>query len=383
MMKQMLHVTGMSRSGTTLLQKMLDAHPKISVLPQPFPLVYRKVKQDFYSEMGIASSPYVLQDLFDETRYSRQEFSGFLGSYSISEEDLTHVFDRMRDWSGQQVKPDSLEFLRGATNETGFEKIVAALLNGLNKELGAEIIGSKEILTEEFVDHLLKKGFKVIHIYRDPRDVITSINFGKGTHYVGDRRPTLFHLRNWRKSIAIRNTFINHANFWSVSYESLAGDHETSLAGICQFLDVDGFSDPREFGSKIPDSEGGGQWEGNSSQGSKSGVSTSSIGNYVGLLSKEMIRYIEHVCFPELHLLHYQTSIDHFEPEFDFASFREPFAIDPESSGLDSSFSSSAEQQALERKRLQLLKQESVSDSDAERYFYSLANWQSLRSALG
>jgi Sulfotransferase family len=47
-----LFVTGMQRSGTTLLEKLLHAHPELSVLSQPFPLLFVEVKRAFLESIG-------------------------------------------------------------------------------------------------------------------------------------------------------------------------------------------------------------------------------------------------------------------------------------------------------------------------------------------
>ena len=59
------------------------------------------------------------------------------------------------------------------------------------------MIGSKEIFCEEYIPYFLSNGVKVILLIRDPRDIITSLNFGKGADFTGEIRPTLFNIRNW------------------------------------------------------------------------------------------------------------------------------------------------------------------------------------------
>jgi hypothetical protein len=379
-MKKSLFVTGMSRSGTTLLQKMLDAHPTMEILPQPFPFVFRQVKKDFFEFKGISPSRYVLHDLFNETRYSSMEFADFIKDYSMSQPKLRDVFDEMKDWSGQQVKPKNLEFLTRTSQGTGFEKIYAGLLQGMKSSNKAGIIGSKEILTEEFVGYMLSKQVKVILIYRDPRDVLTSINFGKGTHYVGDYRPTLFHLRNWRKSVAIRNTFLSNPNFLSFSYEKLTNDHDSVLEEVCRFLEIDNFPDSGLFGSKIPVVDG--QWQGNSSQDSKSGVNESSVGRYRQLLPTDMIRYTEYICYPEMKSLGYSIDEEILDQNYNPSSFKEPFEIDSELSDIASDFSMSDSQLGLEKERFRLLSQLDSTQEEIERFFYSIENYATLSQSL-
>ncbi len=66
-------ITGMSRSGTTLLEKLLDSHQELKVLSQPLPLFYRYLKQQFFLKIDYPETHYVLNDLFIEERYSIED----------------------------------------------------------------------------------------------------------------------------------------------------------------------------------------------------------------------------------------------------------------------------------------------------------------------
>ena len=68
-----LFVTGAQRSGTTLLEKVLASQPGISMLSQPFPLLFVEVKRAFLRSLG-NDDPYPLGHLFRERRYTRGAF---------------------------------------------------------------------------------------------------------------------------------------------------------------------------------------------------------------------------------------------------------------------------------------------------------------------
>ena len=72
-----LLVTGMGRSGTTLLDKLLTSHADIDVLSQPFPLVFVDTKKQFLAEKRV-DKYFVLNDDLVNRDYSQDEFNAYL-----------------------------------------------------------------------------------------------------------------------------------------------------------------------------------------------------------------------------------------------------------------------------------------------------------------
>ena len=60
-MRSDFFITGMGRSGTTLLEKLLCNHKDLSVLSQPLPLVFIDLKKRFLETLGIKKY-FVLND---------------------------------------------------------------------------------------------------------------------------------------------------------------------------------------------------------------------------------------------------------------------------------------------------------------------------------
>lgn len=363
-------ITGTSRSGTTLVDKLLDSHPSTRALSQPIPKVYRAFKSEFFNSLGVSDVTYVLNDLFDERRYTAKDFLSFLMRFRMSHSEMATTLDSMQGWSGQYTKLNKDALLENYRPQTLIE-FYSHMLEVYQSQSGIQAIGTKETLVEEFVEYYLQSGVKIILVVRDPRDVITSLNIGKGTEYGGTHRPTLFHIRNWRKSIAVANTFNDHKGFMMLKYEDLI-DHQTkTLQRITDFLSIDPFK-PNHFENGIKRSDGG-YWEGNSSSDKHTGINSKNKGKYRKHLDPNTISYIEYLCAPELKMLDYEFDFELKEPE----SFKEPFEIGE--CQLDPKMSGSSFELDKERLRLSLLKESTIPLNETLAQFYSERNFQQLK----
>lgn len=294
---QQLFITGLYRSGTTLLEKLLHNHPQVGIASQPFPNFFFHAKRNFFKKKQI-ERPLPLGHLFLEKDYELSEFHHFLNNYKLTQQDVDAFFSNVANANNnlvveilahkKEVKPDL------------FKNVYNNLLHLIASILKKETIytGVKEILCEEYIPYFLRNGQKCVLIIRDPRDVITSLNFGKGNNYGGSPRPVLFSLRNWRKSVAFAVAFEKHPNFAWFRYEDLVTDTQGQLAKISHFLNVSPY--PEHFLESGLKDQKGNTWGGNSSFGTYSGISSQSLHKFKQKLPEATIRYIETVCRPEL-----------------------------------------------------------------------------------
>lgn len=107
--------------------------------------------------------------------------------------------------------PELLQFCQHITITPGtfyqvYKQLLSTLANYFN-EHNLSYVGTKESFCEEFVPFFLGKQNKVIVIIRDPRAVVTSLNFGQATKYTGKARPVLYIIRQWRKSVNLLSWF--------------------------------------------------------------------------------------------------------------------------------------------------------------------------------
>ncbi|MDP5255397.1 MULTISPECIES: sulfotransferase [unclassified Vibrio] len=271
-----LFLTGMMRSGTTLLQKSLDQHPELNVSYQNKTSLFLNEVKSFHENLGI-------------NKYH------LLSHYSPNEH---YNLENITKWLNKNNFLDSLK-------TSDFDK-----KNGL-----------KEVLAEEFLPYLTEKNIKCINIIRDPRDVLSSMSFGNGFEHTGLERPILFDLKNWRKSVLISQYLKDNKNLLTIKMEDLLLDPKDSLEKIYSFLDIEKL--PFEILIKKLNEQ---EWKSNSSFGQKKAFDSSVIGNYKKVLPIKVREYVEAICFKEMEAMEYKTSkLD--SKEKIILEFTEPFEI--------------------------------------------------------
>ncbi|MCG9970434.1 sulfotransferase domain-containing protein [Christiangramia crocea] len=366
-------ITGMARSGTTLVEKVLNEHPEIMALSQPIPKIYSLFKKEFLLSLNCKDIQYPLNNLFNETRYTRQDFLQFLSNQSIGRNKIFSVLKEMEGWTGQKTDLRESEFLKRKFSEFKLQKIYKDLISHFSLSSQVAAAGSKEIIIEEFTEFFLNHNCKIIIVVRDPRDVFTSINVGKGSEYAGHVRPTLFHLRNWRKSVAIVNTFKDHPNFFFLRYEDFIQDTGICLGKLTNFLGVSDFE--RDIWNETIKDKDGKEWTGNSSTGKHRGINSSNTGKYLDHLNETTINYIEYICGPEMKALGYKNTVNEDFPVL----FQEPFKVVEQN--LDQNMSTNPKELGLEKMRRNFLLEEHPSKENIQMFFFSKENFNVLKES--
>ena len=233
----------MQRSGTTLLGKLLDNHGRLSLLSQPFPLLFVEIKRRFLRHLGAADTPYPLGDLFLEDRYREENLRTFLADLNLSRSDLHQLCD-CTGYSGQYTRfsAERLNEALGRVEPGNAALVLAQLYRWLAAQDEADWFGGKETLWEEFLPFLLDNGFAAILVLRDPRDVLASLNHGRGADYAGRVKPTLFNVRNWRKSVAYALHLEQQPRFLWLRYEDLVHRPDECLGRITALPRADRWS---------------------------------------------------------------------------------------------------------------------------------------------
>jgi hypothetical protein len=317
----------MQRAGTTLLEKLLAGHSQVSLLSQPFPYLFLHVKRDFYRSLGVEPPPYPLGPLFREA-YEPDEFARFLASYTVEHADIEAAFSAMEGYSGQYTRFEAqrLRATLRSLSKGDLAGTVAQLYRLLARDPRALWCGGKETLCEEFAPFLLDRGIRVVVILRDPRDVLASLNHGRGERFAGKLKPTLFNLRNWRKSVAFALHLQHHPGFHWLRYEDLVAKPRTTLGRIARFLAIEPFPAAATTG-RIRDEQGR-SWRGNSSYGEVEGITVASVGRYRDVLPDEVQAFVEAACFHELAHLGYPCERSRSELQHHLRSFREPYPME-------------------------------------------------------
>jgi hypothetical protein len=321
-------VTGMQRSGTTLLDKLLARHPQVSFLSQAFPFLFLEAKRRFLQRLGEESSTYPLGPLFLESRYASEDLTRFLVGERFDSADLRKIFQEMQTFSGQYTRfsPEKIEEVLTGLQPGDLHFVLAQLYRTLGPRRRAELFGGKEILCEEFLPYLLTAGSRAAIILRDPRDVLASLNHGDGQRYGGRLKPTLFNVRNWRKSVAFAIHLRQRPGFASVRYEDLVADPLSGLDRIAQSWGLAPFPED-QLADGLRD-QNGKPWRGNSSHGNRPGVSTASVGIYKKVLPPRVVPFLEAACYPELVHLGYPVSLRWEEVPEVLRSFEDPYPVE-------------------------------------------------------
>jgi hypothetical protein len=338
------------RSGTTLVQRLLDASPGLCVLYQPLMPLFVGAKAEFLRSLGWPDERYPLGPLFLEGRYRPEQFAAFLESW----------------------RPDPWPGIEGTGSEAaGDESFADALQRFWRGRCPAvEVLGAKEVLCEEYAPYLASRGVVVVIVLRDPRDVLASTIAGRGHQYTGRTRPTLYTLRNWRKSVAIALHLSRRGLAPLVRFEDVVKDPVGAVAGIAaRLLGPSAFTSPHGPPRAAP--------EANSSFGTWSGVSQEPVGRYQSVLSPALVRYVETVCGPEMRAIGYPTRHDQSEDAAAvLAEFKEPCPVEHDALARD--YSNDPANIAAELRRLEFLQRPSIG-AEHEPYFVFREVWEALR----
>lgn len=357
-----LFVAGAHRSGSSLLEKLLCNHPRLSVLSQPSPQLFVDVKRAFLGALGVADDELPLGNLFRESRYEPAALVHFLQTYRMDGAALRATFERGAGYSGTYTAFDAAQMSTfvDAVAPATLDEVLEALYRGFAHRADAVVFGAKETGSEEFLPYLLSRGFAGIVILRDPRDLIASLSRGRASEFTGRRKPTLFNIRNWRKSVAIALHLEREEGFVCIRYEDLCAEPVRELNRVASVLGIGSF-DERAVAGELRDQQGR-VWAGNSSHAPRALVSSSSVGTFAQHLSPDVVRYVEATCLPELVALGYTVSLDADGARDVIHTFRDPEPL--ERAELRSYLDHDARARE-ELRRLELLQQAGVDDARA------------------
>jgi hypothetical protein len=223
-----LFIVGRGRSGTTLLQTILDANPNV-ILPSESRIIIFLKKKYF----PVKNWTPKLIDKFIADLYKEKEFSR---SWNINKEKLRHTI------------------LSFPLNKLSFKilcKIIYLSYLSPFKKTTILLIGDKKPMYSLFLKDMIEvfPDAKFIHLIRDYRDNIVS-NRKSFTH------KNVAHLAYGWKSF---NTAIdkekhkNEANFYTLKYEDLASFPEKYIVEICNFLNIPFYREMLDFHKKVND----------------------------------------------------------------------------------------------------------------------------------
>lgn len=258
-------IGGSGRSGTNITKEILALHPEVATLP----FEYRFIIDpngiiDFYTRAQQHWSPYAVDS-------SIKQLEHFLWQLAQKPENDTAEAEWYRDWELEQWIPGYSEFITQLIDElTEFSytatwpgiptthpwetmyfaspnhrrlqrslshfiyRCINAILEKQRKSVFVEdntwnILYAKELLE-------LCPGGKLIHLVRDPRDVVASL---RKQRWTPDNLPDVI---NWYTQVMQRwNTvraIIPDSSYVEIRMEDVVGETEKTVRNICNFIEL-------------------------------------------------------------------------------------------------------------------------------------------------
>ena len=218
-MNPYVFIVGASRSGTTLLRRIVDAHPEIAITRET-----HWITKLLDGEHGIAPDEPVGPDL--------------LGRLATVEK-----FTRM------DVDHAALERLLARTEPVSYAEFVRTVFDLYGKAQGKPLVGDKvpTYVVDIPVLHELFPYARFVHLIRDGRDVCLSVldwerrhrSFAKLATWDADRVSTtaLWWERRVRAGRAA-GAPLGPELYCELRYEALVADPERTCRSLCAFLEV-------------------------------------------------------------------------------------------------------------------------------------------------
>ena len=276
---EIVFITGTGRSGTNILKKIFSQHPDIASLPFEYRFtIDPDGVLDFYNSYPVNWSPYgadhkikrlesFLLGLASQSEEKRQkveassstdrllmsgpsyagwELDKHIPGYStyVKEfiDDLTE-FKHAGVWPGTQegIQNNQMYFAAPMSKEE-LKPMIQSFLQKCFKSIRDH--QKKYILQEDNTHNLLYANDllsmfpegKMIHIVRDPRDVISSLKTQRWTP------SNIIELVKWYNAVMdqwqIQKAHLNNHQFIEIRFEDLIADQKNTISELCDFLGI-------------------------------------------------------------------------------------------------------------------------------------------------
>lgn len=253
-----VYVAGLERSGTSLMYALLASHPRIAMTRRT------NMWTHFYNQYG---------DLADAGNFER-------------------CLEAMMSYKRLvKLEPDPQrirqEFRQGPAT---YGRLFGLLEGHFAEQQGKPRWGDKSLHTERYAEAIIEAfpRARILHMMRDPRD-----RFASSLKRWGPTRGGVgFGTAMWLSSLEMAQANVARfpSNYMIVRYETLAGEPETTLRQISDFLDEPYAPEMLLMGDADSFSGSNSSYDLERPRGV---ISTSSIGRYRKVLSARQIAFME------------------------------------------------------------------------------------------
>ena len=212
MTENLVFLTGIARGGTSLVGRMLDAHPQASIAIDAYLPIFRSFRNAaMRAQLGDAFDPSMpLQDghFSGERRQWLEIVLGADLALPIDDDERDDLTQRFRDRASDETADIVPHIKRLETNT--YATLIPEALEALARARGGEAthMGVKDLWIVDQFPALAKAypNARFVLIVRDPRAVVASVH---GYRPIDPYQcgHTLSILRHWRKALACRAAF--------------------------------------------------------------------------------------------------------------------------------------------------------------------------------
>ncbi len=202
-----IFIVGCPRSGTTLLRRMLDRHPRLAICGATY---------------------------FDLLVYSRRKAFGDLSDVSCRQRLISEY---LASTPMKEAGLDSAESAERLSLEaTSYRALFTSILSYYAESQSKPRYGEKTALHALFLGTLCEwfPDAVILHIVRDPRDAVASLQ-----RQAWASGSAVTNARQWLKFTQAARRFSNRPGYLEVRYEDLVIDPARELSRICSFLGED------------------------------------------------------------------------------------------------------------------------------------------------
>jgi hypothetical protein len=304
-----LFATGIARGGTSLVGRMIDAHPRCAVAIDAYLHIFRALR----NSIVLAHEPDFdpsrpMEDFYFDAAQRRRLDILLAGDLDVpfAGTDAASLREAIRRRAGDE-SGDLAPFVDEIDGDTPRALIDSAFaqIARARAAAGLGVVGVKDLWIADLFP-ALARGYpeaRFLLIFRDPRDVVASaLGFLPiDPTQVGH---VLSMLRHWRKAAALAAIYASHPDlagrFLAIRYEDVVDRPEAELRRVCALLGI--AWDPATIAAaSFKDYNSGGAWRGNSTfEPAFDKISRSPVGRWRGKIAPAVTALVELVCGAEM-----------------------------------------------------------------------------------